>query len=241
MLCCRKLTFNLALSVDQFKATANALSLRYGAPRGHEDYSVINPNSFESDADIIKLNSQQRVLLNDAIENALAEYSTRLKIGRYALGFVVGAKYTYKETFRILGWDKNPNPQNVGGYFYNRSTNDCAIFINYNKEDDIVESTQYNDFFVNRSRFHWTTKNNRTIQSPEVQALLNQDTNQLRVPLFIRKEAKSEGSARYYIGELKMIKGSERPTMIGGKKAVTIEFELDEPVPQKLYQHLISS
>ena len=236
-----KTKFNLALSVDQFMATVNALSLRYSLPRGHEDYRVVNPNSFESGADITALNSQQRALLNDAIENALAEYATRLKIGRYTLGFVVGAKYTYKETFRILGWDKNPNPQNVGGYFYNRSTNDCAIFINYNKEDDIVESTQYNDFFVNRSRFHWTTKNNRTIQSPEVQALLNQDTNQLRVPLFIRKEAKSEGSARYYIGELKTIKGSERPTMIGGKKAVTIEFELDEPVPQKLYQHLISS
>jgi len=66
----------------------------------------------------------------DAIDNALAEFETRRQIGRYVDGFVVGSKYTYKETFRILGWAKNPNPQNVGGYFYSRKTNDLAIFVN---------------------------------------------------------------------------------------------------------------
>ena len=138
-----------------------------------------------------------------------------------------------------MGKRINPNPQNVGGYFFNKETNDCAIFVNYNKEYGISETTQYNDFFIDRKRFHWTTKSSRTMNSPEVKALLNQTNNQLRVPLFIRKEAKSEGSARYYIGEMKTIIGSARPTKIGGKNAVTIEFELDQAIPQKLYQHLI--
>jgi hypothetical protein len=38
---------------------------------------------------------------------------------------------------------------------------------------------------------------------------------------------------------MRTIKGSERPTTIGAKRAVTIEFELDQAIPQKLYQHLI--
>jgi hypothetical protein len=36
------------------------------------------------------------------------------------------------------------------------------------------------------------------------------------------------------------IKGSEKSTMVGGEKAVSIDFELDRPVPQKLYQHLVN-
>ncbi len=51
--------------------------------------------------------------------------------------------------------------------------------------------------------------------------------------------AESEGSARYYIGELKPIVGSQQAVKVEGKNAVSIEFELDQAVPQKLYQHLI--
>lgn len=229
----------LILSPKKYASIINILNLQYDLPKGHKDYCVINQDDYSAGKDLSHLHEQHKFLLHDAIDNALIEYSSRKAIGRYSEGFVVGAKYTYKETFRILGWLRNPNPQNVGGYFYNKETNDCAIFVNYNKDDDITETTQYNDFFINRTRFHWTTKSSRTLQSPEVKILLNQKQNQVRVPLFIRKEAKSEGSARYYIGELTTIVGSERPTTIGGKKAVTLEFELDQAIPQKLYQHLI--
>lgn len=226
-------------SLEDFTSTLNTLSFHYGQATNARVFDVINVDSKVIGKDLASLNSKQILLINDAIDNALGEYSDRRQIGPYNQGFIVGAKYTYKETFRILGWNKNPNPQNVGGYFYNRDTNDCAIFVNYNKDEEIAESTQYNDYFIDRKRFHWTTKNSRTLASPEVKALLEQDENKLRVPLFIRKEAKAEGSARYYIGELKVIKGSERPTTIGGKNAVSMEFEIDSPIPQKLYQHLI--
>lgn len=223
-----------------FKNCIRVLSLEYGQPKGYASFDLVNIENGHIGKDIKHLGVEQLTLVKDAIENALCAFKERLSIGRYQNGFVVGAKYTYKETFRILGWSKNPNPQNVGGYQYNRETNDCAIFVNYNKDDSISASTQYHDVFLSRSRFHWTTKNKRTLNSPEVKALLNQAENKLRVPLFIRKEAESEGSARYYIGEMTAIKGSEKATMVGGEKAVSIDFELDEAVPQKLYQHLVN-
>ncbi len=231
--------FGLSLSFEKYLSIINVLNLRYGSPQGHENHEVIDTHSYSAGSAILALSSFQKELLCDAIENAIAEYTARREIGRYVDGFIVGAKYSYKETFRILGWRKNRNPQNVGGYFYDRETNDCAIFVNYHKNDGIAETTQYNDYFINPSRFHWTTKNNRSLSSPEVLALLDQENNKLRVPLFIRKEAESEGSARYYIGELRVIKGTQTLTTIGGKKAVSIEFELDQPIPQKLYQHLV--
>ncbi len=215
------------------------LSLNYDAKPAYKDYCVIETGSYKIGHSLHLLNQAQKGLLTDAIDNADAEYVNRRSIGRYCNGFVVGAKYTYKETFRILGWKKNPNPQNVGGYFLQRETNDCAIFVNYHKGDSISETTQYEDYFIDRTRFHWTTKSGRTFNSPEVKAILNQANSQLRIPLFIRKEAESEGSARYYIGELKAIVGSQQAVKVGGKNAVSIEFELDQAVPQKLYNHLI--
>ncbi|WP_412972120.1 DUF3427 domain-containing protein [Glaciecola sp. MF2-115] len=232
--------FGIATSEKNFKDCLRVLNLEFGQPNGYSEFQVVDLDSNSLGRDIDKFDVTQKALLNDAIENALSEFEVRQSIGRFNDGFVVGAKYTYKETFRILGWSKNPNPQNIGGYSYNRETNDCAIFVNYNKDESISASTQYHDVFLSRSRFHWTTKNKRSLNSPEVRALLNQNVNNLRVPLFIRKEAASEGSARYYIGEMSAIKGSEKETMVGGQKAVSIDFELDQPVPQKLYQHLVN-
>lgn len=227
-------------SEKNFKDCLRVLSFAYGQPKGYSSFEVVNLKNDNAGKDISNLDAEHRAILEDAIDNALCEFKERQSIGRFNSGFVVGAKYTYRETFRILGWAKNPNPQNVGGYSYNRETNDCAIFVNYNKDDSISASTQYHDIFLSRSRFHWTTKNKRNLNSPEVKALINQVENKLRVPLFIRKEAESEGSARYYIGEMTAIKGSEKATMVGGEKAVSIDFELDQPVPQKLYQHLVN-
>ena len=232
------------ISLNRFKAVFNVLNLSYGQPTVYEEFDVIDSSTdgtvHFAGKHLKAMNPLHKKLLKDAIDNALAEFETRREIGRYVAGFIVGSKYTYKETFRILGWDKNPNPQNVGGYFYSRKTNDLAIFVNYDKSEDISETTQYHDYFISPTRFHWTTKNQRSLNSPEVLALLDQDKTNLRVPLFIRKEAKSEGSARYYIGELRVIKGSEKTIMVGGKKAVSMELELDQAIPDKLYNHLVS-
>ena len=122
------------ISPHRFNAIFNVLNLRYGQPKGYEDFDVIDSTVDSTDHSEGKhlkaLNAFEKQLLRDAIDNALAEFETRRQIGRYVDGFVVGSKYTYKETFRILGWAKNPNPQNVGGYFYSRKTNDLAIFVN---------------------------------------------------------------------------------------------------------------
>lgn len=242
-------SLGIDLTPRKYLAVLNLLSLHYENPELSKQYQMIETSQGDDDElpvaksghAISTLNQSQIYLLEDAIENALAEYQSLLKIGRICDGFVVGAKYTYKETFKILDWDKNPNPQNIGGYFYNRTTMDCAIFINYNKQEDIAASTQYHDYFVDRQRFHWTSKNRRSLNSPEIKALLDQAKNNLRVPLFIRKEAKSEGSARYYVGEMTVIPNTAKETSVGGLKAVSLEFMLDEPVPMQLYRHLVDN
>lgn len=229
--------FQIEPTTAQFNAALNVVSLNYGRPKGYQQYEVTLGQT--AGASLREISRDQRSLLIDAIDFALAAFADRLAVGSYCNGFVVGTKYTYKQTFRILGWPKNPNPQNVGGYFLHRDTNDLAIFVNYNKDDSIAETTQYEDRFISNDRFHWTTKNSRTPASPEVLALTEQSKSNLRVPLFIRKEAASEGSARYYLGEMTMIHGTPKRVSVGGKSAVSMDFQLDQAVPQALFQHIV--
>jgi hypothetical protein len=72
--------------------------------------------------------------------------------------------------FRILNASENPVAQNVGGYLVSLDTH--CIFVNYHKEDDISESTKYEDRFVNNKEFDWMSKSNRKINSKDVQSIL---------------------------------------------------------------------
>jgi hypothetical protein len=72
---------------------------------------------------------------------------------KYLGGFVLYNKYSRKDVFRILNWDKNPLAQNVGGYMFNPERTNCAIFVNYHKEDGISSTTNYEEVFLNKLEF----------------------------------------------------------------------------------------
>ena len=44
-------------------------------------------------------------------------------------------KYTYEDVCRLLNWENNEVPLNIGGYKYDRKTKMFPVFINYDKED----------------------------------------------------------------------------------------------------------
>ena len=56
----------------------------------------------------------------------------------------------------------------------------------YHKSDDISETTKYEDRFINSSLLQWMSKSRRTLNSPDVKAILDAKGN-LRLPLFIKK------------------------------------------------------
>ena len=66
--------------------------------------------------------------------------------------FVLYATYSREEVCRFLHWQKEPNFQNVGGYFYDKTTNTFPVFINYKKDPSLSITTQYEDRFTSDSR-----------------------------------------------------------------------------------------
>ena len=174
--------------------------------------------------------------LKDNTEYALKTFGNKFSADKFQDGFILYQKYSRKDVFRILNWEQNPNPQTVGGYFKSKDESNIAIFINYHKEEDISASTDYKDSFIDNTTLTWMTKSNRTLEAPEVRVI--REYNGLRIPLFIKK-SNAEGKDFYYMGEMEPITNSFRQkNMSSGDPVVQIDFNLNKPVEESLYNYI---
>ncbi len=154
--------------------------------------------------------------------------------------FVLYAKYTYEEVCCLLGWEKNVNGQNIGGYKYDRATNTFPVFINYDKDPSISDSIKYEDRFISERELIAISKQPRHLGSPEIERLKAWPGNGMRIYLFVRKNKKDEGSKEFYfLGEM-FPTGRFAPIVMPGaeKPAVEIGYRLDVPVRSDLYDYL---
>ena len=159
--------------------------------------------------------------------------------------FVINQRYTRKDVFRILKWDENPIAQNVGGYMVRKDKTDCAIFVNYHKDEEISATTKYHDRFISRNEFVWMSKSKRTLSSPDVSSILQQKELKMRIPLFVKK-SNTEGADFYYLGDLKLIENSALQKTISddNEKLVSVvemNFQLEKPIEKSLYDYIVTS
>ncbi len=179
--------------------------------------------------------------LLDATNYSIYQFNTFFKLDKWHDGFVLYKKYSRKDVFRILNFAENPVAQNVGGYLVSPDNRHCPIFVNYQKEDHISESTKYEDEFVNPREFDWMSKSKRKITSNDVQSILG-NKGKIRLPLFIKKN-NDEGSDFYYMGELSPNKKLLEETTInnnnGGKDSVVkIRFNILPHVSDPIFNYL---
>ena len=156
--------------------------------------------------------------------------------------FVLYQKYTYEDACRLLGWDHNEVPLNIGGYKYDKKTKTFPVFINYDKADDIQDTVKYEDHFVSADRLIAISKSNRTIKSEDVQNFLHAKERGISVELFVRKNKDDKISKEfYYLGHM-TASGKTREFIMPNttSSAVEIEWVLDTPVRSDLYEYIVS-
>ena len=102
--------------------------------------------------------------------------------------FVLYQKYTYEDVCRLLNWESNEVPLNIGGYKFDRKTKTFPVFINYDKADDISDTTNYEDHFTSNSSLIAISKSGRSLESEDVQNFLKAQERGISVELFVRKK-----------------------------------------------------
>jgi hypothetical protein len=174
-----------------------------------------------------------RQFLLDSLDFARLRYRTYLQ-SQFVGGFFLYQKYARRDVCRILNWDLD---ESATVYGYKVKNGSCPLFVNYHKAEDIAQSTNYEDGFLNPHEFNWMSKSNRKLTSPEIVAMQQQD---LRLPLFIKK-SNGEGTDFYYMGEVVPTSFTQTTILADDgtdKPIVRVHFALTHPVEDTLYQYL---
>ena len=187
-------------------------------------------------------NTDFKVMVEELIEFGINRYKKKYYNRYKNTNFVLYEKYSYEEICRLLNWRTNVVAQNIGGYKYDEYTNTYPVFINYDKEDDISDTINYNDRFLTESKLVAISKSNRQLTSKDVSTFINSDLNNTKVYLFIRKNKDDVGAKEFYfLGQMHYSGQSKEIIMKNtNSSAVELYWDLETPVKQNIFDYIVS-
>ena len=239
------------ISRDQKENIVNVLTNEFPAGSGKKTYSqcvfieedASDYKPTESFIEMLK-NDDFYTILKELVEFGISRYERDYSDCYENSDLVLYQKYTYEEVCRLLNWEKNLSSV-MNGYMLDKKTKTYPVFINYDKSDDISDTTKYEDHFVEgfRDRLIAISKSGRKLQSDDVQNFLKAKERGIQVELFVRKNKDDKISKEfYYLGHMTASGNAREFTMANTEKsAVEIEWILDVPVREDIYEYIVSA
>ncbi|MBQ9991115.1 MAG: DEAD/DEAH box helicase [Lachnospiraceae bacterium] len=74
-------------------------------------------------------------ILEELIDFGITRYKENFSMRYQDTDLVLYQKYTYEDACRLLNWERNEVPLNIGGYKYDKKTKTFPVFINYDKQE----------------------------------------------------------------------------------------------------------
>ena len=181
-------------------------------------------------------------ILEELIDFGILRYKDNFSMRYQDTDLVLYQKYTYEDACRLLNWKRNEVPLNIGGYKYDKKTKTFPVFINYDKQDDISDTTKYEDHFTSSDHLIAISKSGRSIESEDVQNFLKAKERGIDVQLFVRKNKDDKISKEfYYLGRMTSTGAVKEFVMPNtDKTAVEIEWALDTPVREDIYEYIVN-
>ncbi|MGL5617163.1 MAG: DEAD/DEAH box helicase [Sarcina sp.] len=188
------------------------------------------------------LNKDFKVTLEEVIDFAIERYEKNYNERYFDSTFKLYEKYTYEDVCRLLEWEKGEVALNIGGYKYDKITKTYPVFINYQKDEAIVDTINYEDRFINESKIIAISKSGRTVQSEDVLKAYGAENEGIKMYLFVRKNKDDKTSKEFYfLGKIKAIGKPHQFVMKNtNKTAVEINYEIITPVREDVYDYLRS-
>lgn len=220
------------LTLDFFKGPRR-IKHNYPLIRVEEDQYVLSEYFAEAFT-----NKIFRKLTIDVIRTGLAK-TTEYPMGYTLEALEIGKKYSRRDVARLLLWDEDESSTMYGYFFHN---NQCPLFVNYYKIDNLEYTNEYPNMFSNEQLLHWHSKANRTTKSKEVIQFIESNKNDTDLFLFVKSQ-QSKSGAHHYLGKVGYVENSARDNPHGvGKKdqpVVSMDLALETPVSYNLFQYLV--
>ena len=238
------------ISAEQRDNLVNVLTNEFASGSGKETYKQCvfiekNGEDFVPAKAFAKMlsNSDFRAILDELVEFGIYRYERDYSENYKNTDLVLYRKYTYEDVCWLLNWENNEVPLNIGGYKFDKKTKTFPVFINYEKNDDISDTIKYEDHFTSNRTLIAISKSGRSMESEDVQNFLKAKERGIQVELFVRKNKDDKISKEfYYLGQMTASgKASEFVMNNTNKTAVEIEWILDEPVREDIYEYIVNS
>ena len=142
------------ISQDQKENIVNVMTNKFPAGASKKTYSQCvfmeqEGNDYKPTKLFMQMlaNDEFYGVLQELVDFGISRYERDYKNTYDQTDLVLYQKYTYEDVCRLLNWEQNEVPLNIGGYKFDKKTKTFPVFINYDKAEDISDTTKYEDHF----------------------------------------------------------------------------------------------
>ena len=239
-----KNTYNIEISDINYESIINYLTQNFAAgtsKKTYEDVEIIDKNNNISPTfSKLLLNNEFKRQVIEVLDYSIQKYKNEYNNRYKDTDLCLYKKYTFEDVCRLLNWEKNLSSV-MFGYRYDEHTNTLPIFVNYEKEENISDTTKYNDRFVDPQTFIAISKSNMTLQDDNMIPFINANKNHTSIHIFIRKNKLDEESKEFYYLGLGNILNIKQETMANNSPVCEILYQLDQPVRKDIYDYIVNN
>lgn len=175
--------------------------------------------------------------VKDAIEYGLRRYVSEFGTVNYGTPFFkLYSEYSMRDTAPLTNYEKIHSSFRGQGLI-TAVKSDYLLFVDLYKKEGIKDSVNYDDRFLSPLVFQWQSPNSTKQDSDIGNNLIHNKDNKVNLHLFVRKYPSLENITApfIYLGKVNTIDGTAK-----GDKPITMNFLLENEVPDQLYNELIT-
>jgi superfamily II DNA or RNA helicase/HKD family nuclease len=170
-----------------------------------------------------------RTYIEDVINYGLIRYEKEFGSDYYGIPFFkLYEQYQMADAALLSNYTKIHSSFRGSGLITNG--NDYFLYIDLHKEEDIKESINYKDKFLDRGYFQWQSPNNTAQGSDRGKNIIFNEKRGVSLHLFVRKYKEIDGNVQPYIY---IGKGNTKD--YDGERPITVKMELENVMPISLY------
>jgi superfamily II DNA or RNA helicase len=178
-------------------------------------------------------NPEYNQYIEDTITYGMFRYEKEFKNDYYGVPhFKVFEQYQMIDAALLSNYRKIHTAFRGSGLLANE--NEYFLFIDLHKEEDIKESINYKDKFIDQNFFQWQTPNSTKQDSERGKNIIFNQERGINLHLFVRKYKEIDGKVEPYI-----YIGKGNTVEYEGEKPITVKFELEKEVPANIYTEFV--
>ncbi|GHI00069.1 DEAD/DEAH box helicase [Neobacillus kokaensis] len=175
------------------------------------------------------VNEESRQFIEDIINYGIFRYEKEFKAEYFGVPhFKLYEQYQMVEAALLSNYRKIHTSFRGSGLLTNG--NDYFLFIDLHKEEDIKESIDYKDKFIDERYFQWQTPNSTSQNTDRGQNIIYNEHRGINLHLFVRKYSKIDGKNEPFI-----YIGKGNTVHFEGEKPITVQLKLENEIPSTLF------